>query len=164
LQLSLTLVLRGMVHTGDAETLPMAPMSKAKGRRFTPEQRQEDRSAGQLQDLMGELGWNLSRLKDLGEDFLVQIYDKGVSTGLAFLVQLKSTSNKESLRIKSAPGVLRYRLEVKDLLHWEVSTTLVVLIVWDVSERAGYWQPVPAITRELDARGKVWRKKGKVTR
>jgi hypothetical protein len=77
-------------------------------------------------------------------------------------VQLKSTTDAMALESKRSPGMIRYALEVKDLLHWEVSTTPVVLILWDVHAQHGYWQPVQAMVRELDERSRAWRRKVKV--
>jgi hypothetical protein len=128
-------------------------------RRYSREQQQEDRSEGQLKDRFAELGWPCDRLgRDLGEDLNVRIYDDGASTGLSFLVQLKSSADAERFKRKKSPA-LGYRLEVKDLLHWKVSTTLVVLVVWDVEKRAGWWRPIPEIVKELDETNKGWRKK-----
>jgi len=134
--------------------------SKSLGaRRITPQQAQERVSRGQLSERLAALGWIASPLDDVGEDFHVQIFDGGRSTGLAFDVQLKSTSELGKHRGKGAAEVLRYPLAVKDLLHWEVSTTLVVVILFDVEERTGYWQPVPVIIEELDKGGRGWRKR-----
>jgi hypothetical protein len=141
----------------------MVAPGKLTNPRFTLNQGQEDRSHGQFQDRMGELRWNLSRLKDLGEDCLVQIYDGGTSTGLAFYVQLKSSQDAQSHKPKKGSGFLRYRLEVKDLLHWENSSPLVVLFLWDVGVRQGFWQTIPAIIQELETSNRGWRKKTKVT-
>ena len=66
----------------------------------------------------------------------MRIFDKDVSTRLSFDVQLKSVAGAERLRRKKTDS-LSYKLEVKDLLHWEVSTTLIVLVVWDVEKRVG---------------------------
>lgn len=128
-------------------------------RRYSREQQQEDRSEGQFKALCAELGWPCDRLgRDLGEDLIVRIYDDGASTGLTFQVQLKSTTDSAALTLKRSPA-LAYPLEVKDLLHWEVSASLVVLVVWDVKRRMGWWRPIPELIRELDDANKGWRKK-----
>ncbi|MFO0759008.1 MAG: DUF4365 domain-containing protein [Byssovorax sp.] len=133
------------------------------GRRYSREAQQEDRSEHQIGERFAELGWPCDRLgRDLGEDLQVRIYDEGRTTGLSFLVQLKSAADAERLRRKKSPA-LGYRLETKDLLHWEVSATLVVLMVWDVEKREGWWRAVPEIVGELDGAGKEWRKKKTAT-
>ncbi len=140
----------------------MAAKGKRPGARYSREQRQEDRSEGQIKERFAELGWPCDRLgRDLGEDLSVRIYDEGASSGLTFLVQLKSVADAEKRKRKKIPA-LGYDLEVKDLLHWEVSTTLVVLVVWDVAERRGWWRPIAEMIRELDAANKGWRKRKNV--
>ena len=136
----------------------MTVTGRTPGGRYSPEQRQEDRSEGQLKERFAELGWPCDRLgRDLGEDLNVRIYDEGAWSGLTFLVQLKSTADSAALKRKRSP-TLAYELEVKDLLHWEVSTTLVVLVIWDVKMRTGWWRPIPEIIKDLDASTKGWRK------
>ncbi len=136
----------------------MTVTGKKPGRRYSWEQQQEDRSEGQLKDRFAALGWPCDRLgRDLGEDLNVRIYDEGASTGLTFLVQLKSTVHSGALKRKRS-AALAYPLEVKDLLHWEVSATLVVLVVWDVEKQTGWWRPIPEIIKDLDATTKGWRK------
>lgn len=141
----------------------MTATGRKMGRRYSREQTQEDRSEGQLKERLAEVGWPCDRLgRDLGEDLHVRIYDDGASTGLSFHVQLKSAANAERLKRKKTPA-LAYPLEVKDLLHWEVSATLIVLVVWDVEKRTGWWRPIPEIIDELDEGSKGWRKKKTAT-
>jgi len=141
----------------------MTAAGRKTGRRYSRESQQEDRSVGQIKERFAELGWPCDRVgRDLGEDLRVRIFDEGQSSGLEFYVQLKSAADAERLKRKKSPA-LAYRLEVKDLLHWEVSTTLVVLVVWDVEKRVGWWRPVPEIVEELDKAGKGWRKKKTAT-
>ncbi|MEP7121708.1 MAG: DUF4365 domain-containing protein [Byssovorax sp.] len=140
----------------------MSVSGRKPGGRYSPEQRQEDRSEAQLRDRFAELGWPVDRVdRDLGEDLNVRVYDDGASTGLGFHVQLKSTADSSKLKLTRSDS-LAYDLEVKDLLHWEVSTTLVVLVVWDVTTRTGWWTPVPTILDELDKSNEGWRNKGEV--
>lgn len=140
----------------------MSATPKAPKGRYSREQRQEDRSEGQLKDRLVEVGWACDRLgRDLGEDLVVRIFDDGASTGLTFHVQLKSTADGDKLKAKKSQE-LSYSLEVKDLLHWEVSTTLVVLVVWDVRAKTGWWRPIQEMVKELDEGNKGWRKKKKV--
>lgn len=141
----------------------MTVTGRKPGRRYSREQQQEDRSEGQLKDRFAALGWPCDRLgRDLGEDLSVRIYDDGASSGLTFLVQLKSTAASAALKRKRS-AALAYPLEVKDLLHWEVSTTLVVLVVWDVEKQTGWWRSIPEIIKELDATTKGWREQKTVT-
>lgn len=138
-------------------------MGKEK-KRSMPADDQETRSEGQLIDRLGELGWKpQGPRKDKGEDFLVQIWDDGVSSGLSFYVQLKSITNAEKRKPKRTPDVLRYRLDVKDIEHWDVQSVPVVLFVWDVETRRGYWETIPRIVEALDKDKKGWRNKDSVT-
>jgi len=139
---------------------------KPRGRRYPGEAQQEDQSEGQFKARLAEpaVGWPVNRMgRDLGEDLLIQIYDHGTSTGLSFYVQLKSVRDVEQRRRKRGPEELRFRLEVKDLLHWDVQTVPVVLVIWDVEKRSGYWQTIPKIIRALDEQSEGWRKKRTVT-
>jgi hypothetical protein len=141
----------------------MTAAVKKPSRRYSREQQQEDLSEGLFKARLAEVGWPCDRLgRDLGEDLHVRIYDDGASTGLSFYVQLKSTAKAERLTRRKTPA-LAYKLEVKDLLHWEVQATLVVLVVWDVEKRAGWWRPIPEIVKELDKTNKGWRNKKTAT-
>lgn len=133
--------------------------------RYSKEAQQEDRSLGQFKERLAEVEWAANRLeRDVGEDLVVQIHDEQMgSTGLSFYVQLKSVTDAERKRPKRGPEVLRYRLEVKDLKHWARQTTLVVLVVWDVEKREGFWETVPRIVAALDEGGKAWRDKKTAT-
>ena len=137
----------------------MNASATSQSRRYAREQAQEDQSEAQFRERFAQVGWPCDRLgRDLGEDLAVRIYDDGASTGLMFHVQLKSTARAERLTRKKTPA-LAYRLEVKDLKHWEVSATLVVLVVWDVDARVGWWRPIPEIIKDLDTVKAGWRKK-----
>lgn len=142
----------------------MSTPSKPRGRRYSREAQQEDLSEAQFKERLAALGWPANRLgRDLGEDLLVQIYDQGASSGLSFYVQLKSVRDAERRRPKGAPEELRYRLEVKDLLHWEVQAIPVVLVIWDVEQRQGYWDAIANLIGPLDKADKGWRQQKRVT-
>lgn len=137
---------------------------RSKGQRFSAELRQEHRSLDQLSERLDEYGWLVNVLpRDLGEDVLVSIYDGGNFTGLSFFVQCKSTVESNKLIRKRDPDHLRYPLDVHDLLHWEDSAQLVVVVVWDVGKRCGWWETVPAIISDLEKANPAWRRKGSVT-
>jgi hypothetical protein len=141
----------------------MTARAKKPSRRYSRELGQEDRSEAQLRERLAEVGWPCDRMgRDLGEDLLVRIFDDGVSTGLSFYVQLKSIATFKWIKRKRFPS-LAYPVETKDLLHWEVSTTLVVLLIWNVEERRGHWKPISEVIKDLDAAVKGWRKQRTVT-
>jgi len=125
-------------------------------RRYTRQQQQEDLSASQLSECLTTHGWVMDRIgRDLGEDFLVRIYDDGVSTGLSFYVQLKST---KKLRVNTASqNKISFRLKVKDLEHWSYSTTPLFLIIWDVGKHSGYWANLHTLIAELNGSKPNWK-------
>lgn len=96
-------------------------------------------------------------LVDVGEDLFVQVYDDGVASGLSFLLQLKSCTNLESLKVNKGAAV-SYQFEVADLEHWEPQSPPVVLMVWDVVLESGVWFDVPGALADLDKRSPRWRK------
>ena len=129
---------------------------KADHRRLSEEQEQEYVSRDQFASRLSEYGWLTEPIsRDLGEDFLVRIYDQGMSSGLGFLVQLKSVSNLDEYEIQG--GYTSYRLEVGDLLHWEASAVPVFIVVWDVNRILGCWIGVPEAIVELNERRPAWR-------
>lgn len=74
-------------------------------------------------------------------------------------MQLKSVRDIRVHDRKKSPDVI-----VKDRLHWADSVPVVVVLVWDVTQRVGYWQDVPSITRFLDSARPNWRaKSGKIS-
>lgn len=130
-------------------------------RRLSRQQQQEYRSRDQLADRFDEYGWIPDPIsRDLGEDFIVRIYNEGISTGLAFFVQLKSTDDLDRLEIKG--GYTSYPLKVKDLIHWDSSAPPVFVIIWDVNRLTGCWTSVHDAIAELDKRKSNWRNQKKV--
>lgn len=106
--------------------------------RFSPQQQQENVSRKQIGEFLELHGFVTGDISpDLGEDILVRIYDKGVSTGLSFYVQLKSADDIEKYHLKS--GDISYPFEVKDLEHWDAQAVTVVLVIWDVNRKQGWW-------------------------
>ncbi len=133
-------------------------------RRFGWQDGQEAESKADFLKRLAQLRWNvLEPAKDLGEDYLVQIYDDGVSSGLSFYVQLKSIRDAEKHKGKRAPNELKYSLEVKDIEHWEAQSPPVVLVVWDLDKQVGYWEAIPRIVEGLEKEKKKWRDKASVT-
>jgi hypothetical protein len=125
-------------------------------RRLSEQQQQEYRSRDQLADRFDDYGWVPDPIsRDLGEDFIVQIYDEGVSSGLAFFVQLKSVGDLERFEIRG--DYISYRLEVKDLVHWDASAIPVFVIIWDVNRRVGCWISVHDVSADLNGRKPNWR-------
>jgi hypothetical protein len=142
---------------------PAKAPHRSQGRRFTVEQQQEDRSRAQFDDRLTEFGWVVNpKVRDHGEDFVIDIYDAGNSTGLSFLAQIKSTEDVSRFVPKRKNATVSYRLEVHDLEHWEAAAQLVVVVIWDMAKKAGLWLTVPEIIKQLGTTRK-WRQQKKVT-
>jgi hypothetical protein len=134
----------------------------SKSLRLTAQQRQEYRSRDQLADRFDEYGWVPDPIsRDLGEDFIVRIYVDGISSGLAFFVQLKSTADIVALETKDE--YISYPIPAKDLEHWSVSGVPVFIIVWDVKKRIGYWLNVTDALKNLEADKPRWQAQQTVT-
>lgn len=71
---------------------------------------------------------------DLGEDFLVVIYENQRATGLSLFIQHKSTDNIDKFKLKES-NVLSYPVAVCDLLHWRKSAVPVYLVVCDAKNK-----------------------------
>lgn len=85
---------------------------------------------------------------DYGEDFLVRIFHKGNPTRCNFYIQLKGTMDDGVYRLKS--GDFSYRIKAKTLRQWHDLLIPVVLILWDIEQRVGYWQHVqPFVEKSL---------------
>lgn len=142
---------------GDPARAP-TPKHRSSGRRLSHEQQQEYVSLDQCSARLSTYGWIRNELKrDHGEDVLIHIYEDGNSTGLTFLLQCKSTTDLASLTLKRDPDTLSYDFEVADLVHWSISTSPVVAMLWDVRQQEGRWLLVADAIRQLDARSNRWR-------
>ena len=122
--------------------------------RYSPQQLQERDSRTQFETCLEPAGWICDTIYDLGEDLLVRIYENGASTGLTLFVQLKSTQDLNKHTVHG--DLISYPIEVKDLLHWQDSTTPVFIVVWDVNRQAGKWISVEETLRDLGVRKAGW--------
>jgi hypothetical protein len=128
--------------------------------RVTKEQRQGKKGQGQVDECFSDLGWEPRPLTpDLGEDFIIDIYDEGVSAGLAFYAQVKSSESLTKFLLKT--GDYSYPIEVKDLNHWRDYMPPVVLIIWDTTQRQGYWVAIADAITCLDKVNPVWQNRVK---
>jgi hypothetical protein len=107
-------------------------------RRSSTQQDQEIQSRKQFEGLISSIGWKPTDVTpDLGEDFLIRIYDQGVSTGLSFYVQLKSVQNINNYQLKT--GKISYPFDVADIDHWDIQIPFVFLVLWDMKDKTGWW-------------------------
>ncbi len=128
-------------------------MSK-KGRN-PPELTQEAISRNQFMERCEEYGWPAELIeRDLGEDILVRIYDRGQSSGLSFMAQLKSSRDLSTYGIRGEQ--ISYRFRVEDIEHWEDTVPPLVMVLWDIEQRHGYWITVAEAVDGLDDRSPGW--------
>jgi len=126
-------------------------------RRSSVQLEQEKKSRLQLEECLTDFGWHLaSPNPDLGEDFIVEVYNDGQNTGVTFYIQEKSITNLEKRRTKD--NHLVYTLKVKDLKHWDDFSLPVVIIVWDINLREGRWCIVKDLISHLNQNNPKWRK------
>ena len=129
-------------------------------RRSSIQLEQEKKSRLQLEECFSDFGWHLvSPSPDLGEDFIVEIYNDGQNSGITFYIQEKSVTNLE--KRKGKDNHLIYTLKVKDLTHWETFSLPVVIVVWDVISREGRWCTVKELISHLNQDNPKWRKNRK---
>jgi len=78
----------------------------------------EDISLNRLHEAFVHEGWTVENLtKDYGEDLLVRIFERGVTTPFSFFVQAKATDDVDKLRSKKTARI-SYRVESGYVLHW----------------------------------------------
>lgn len=129
--------------------------------------RQSVKSISQLRERMAAFGWSANELsqQDTGEDVLVKIFNPGADarfdgtpSGLSFLAQVKSVAETVAEGLS-----VTIQLKVSDLKDWTDSDPSVVLFVWDVRSKIGYWRLANAICKELDETNPGWKTKTKVS-
>jgi hypothetical protein len=130
------------------------------GQRFTSAQQQEQVSLAQVKACFAREGWTEARPVDVGEDAIYSIYYQERATGVNFYLQVKSVTN---LAERQSDRIVRYRFDVKDLIHWEGFAYPVVLLVWDVLRDEGRWILARKALSDLDARRAGWRDQRTVT-
>lgn len=111
------------------------PMNRS---RKPPQHDIEAISRAQLSELFHRWGWVASSIfPDHGEDFLIQIFEAENTTGHAFYVQVKGTSDSSKHALKS--GDYTYTVDVLALCHWKRNEIPTIFILWDIEQRTGYW-------------------------
>lgn len=126
-------------------------------RRHSPQQRQESVSRRQFEAFLEAHEFVTGDISpDLGEDILVRVYDKGVSTGLSFYTQLKSAENINDYLLES--GDISYKFSVKDLEHWSNQAVTVFLVIWDIKQNRGWWIWINDAITYLQEHNSDWRK------
>lgn len=130
-------------------------------RRSSIQLEQEKKSRLQLEERLTDFGWHLvAPNPDLGEDFIVEIYNEGQNKGVMFYIQEKSVTNIQERKNKD--NHLVYGLKVKDLKHWEGFSLPVVVVIWDINLRMGKWSLASNLISYLDQNNPKWRTKSDV--
>lgn len=125
-------------------------------KRLGKETSQELISSSQFTEFITDYGWVVyDEDPDLGEDFLIKIFRDQVPSGISFQVQLKSTKDIDILRLKD--GRIRYRIDVDDLEHWDAELPPVMLVIWDISRKTGWYTHISEVTKYLDDNRPNWR-------
>ncbi|MCP4411864.1 MAG: DUF4365 domain-containing protein [Gammaproteobacteria bacterium] len=111
----------------------------------------EGRSEDQLKDAFKSVGWVVERLRhDYGEDLFARPFENGNPTGNDFFIQLKGTDNVEQYHLRDKQ-TFSYPIELVNLMQWYSFTLPVILIIWDITSRIGFWLHVqPFIKQKLE--------------
>jgi hypothetical protein len=124
--------------------------------RDSDQQQQERISRGQCKTYFEKHEWITGDIDpNLGEDFLVRIYEKKVSTGISIYLQLKSVQSIDQHKLASGP--ISYGFEVKDLIHWEAQATPVFIVIWDINQEKGWWIFIKDAIRYLNDNSPDWK-------
>ena len=125
-------------------------------KRLTKEKTTELISRNQFEEMISNIGWTASGIDpDLGEDIIVNIFRNGVSTGISFQVQIKSTNSIKKYQLSD--GTISYQFDTDDLLHWNIQMIPVVIVIWDITKRSGWAITIDEVIRKLDTANINWR-------
>ncbi len=107
----------------------------------------ESRSEAQLKDVFGSVGWVVERIsEDYGEDLYGRPFENGNPTGNDFFIQLKGTDDVSQYKLKTKE-YFSYKISLENLRQWHRFYVPVILVIWDISKRTGYWVHVQPIIR-----------------
>lgn len=112
----------------------------------------EDRSGYQLGEAFAIHEWILESFrKDYGEDFFVRSVENGTLTGSDFYLQLKGTPDIEQYKLSNSKN-FSYPISLANLRQWHRFTYPVIVILWDIDNRVGYWLHIqPFIEDRLES-------------
>lgn len=113
-------------------------------------------SEDQFEELIHSLEWEIdSHSKDYGEDYWIRIFSEGIFTGDVFFVQLKGTDNIQQYCLKGRK-TLSYPIQVSKLQQWQRSVLPVILVLWDTTNRLGYWLHIQSFTIQMTEQNPKW--------
>ncbi len=116
----------------------------------------EDRSESQLSDAFESIGWVVERLRrDYGEDLYARPFENGHPTGHDFFIQLKGTNDVGQYRLRIGE-LISYPVELSNLVQWYSYTLPVIIIVWDIVNKVGYWTHIQPFIRSKLGSEPMW--------
>jgi hypothetical protein len=97
-----------------------------------------DMAVNQILEVCYACGWACERVQDdYGEDILVQTTLNEEVDPYRILVQSKGT--REMSRYRRKKGDYAYSFPIETVRKWARSKDLVVVILWDVTKKYGFW-------------------------
>jgi Domain of unknown function (DUF4365) len=110
----------------------------------------KDEAHVNLHSIFSKVAWTLQELvNDYGEDFLVRIFENGVTTPWHFFVQSKATDHIAKWLSKDG-ALIRVRVDVDHVRHWQQLWQPVVLTVFDSRTETTYWQIVQSLLVDVN--------------
>jgi tetratricopeptide (TPR) repeat protein len=94
------------------------------------------------------LRWTVDRFgRDYGEDLFLRIFEDGNPTGHDFYVQLKGTDSIQQYALKNSPS-FSYSVDLVCLNQWQGYQWPVVFVLWDITQKTGYWLHIQPFVHE----------------
>lgn len=98
-----------------------------------------DRAAQAIEHIFTDCGFACDILShDYGEDIVVQTMHKGVIDPFRLLIQSKGTRNIARY-FRKTDHVYIVPVSIGHALKWARSSDLVVVVLWDITQKAGVW-------------------------
>lgn len=110
----------------------------------------KDLAHASLHSKFSKVTWTIQELaNDYGEDFLVRVFENGVTTPWCFFVQSKATDHMAKWLSKDG-ALIRVRVDVEHVRHWQQLWQPVVLTVFDSKTETTYWQIVQSLMVDVN--------------
>lgn len=111
----------------------------------TREHKIRNDSENQFQEFINSLEWEADPpTHDYGLDYWVEVFTNGNPSGDTFRVQLKGTDDLRRYSSKTK-SLYFYDLPVERLRDWYSNILPVYFVLWDTTNRRGYWVHIQAI-------------------
>lgn len=100
----------------------------------------EDLARAKIIEAFSALGWSVEEIKfDYGEDYIVQLFEKGVKTEKFFHVQSKATDSIGHYHRRNSRNI-HYPVKRSSLISWQRYLAPVIFTVYDVKGGTVYWE------------------------